>query len=73
MSREEGKSSRELFEIVRVNAFFWYFGFCVGLWASIKGFVAIQRGPVPVSGPSVPLTGPSVIVQLSVSRLVLIA
>ena len=33
--REEGKSSRELFEKVRVNAVFvWYFGFWVGLWAS---------------------------------------
>ena len=25
-----------------------------------KGFRAVKRGPVPVTGPSVPLTGPSV-------------
>ena len=33
--REEGKSSRELFEKVRVNAVFWvFFGSWVGFWAS---------------------------------------
>ena len=45
--RDDSKSSRELFEKVRVNApFFWYFGFRVGFSAISFGECAL----IPVFG-----------------------